>query len=415
MYIKKLNISFIFLTLTNLAYFFFSSVSGYRPITIILKSILGILLLFAFIADYKISKVKIDIRYQFSANYLLNLKKNNHELFAAIFLSLSIFVLAVVSVIWSPAKSYGLFKTLNLFLNTIFITLINIYYIKRLTLQNLRLLHIISISLALLTLIVAFVLNPFNYDSSQSISLNRWSHIQYSSFLALIFFISIYSYHKSKGTISSKSFFRMIYLLLYSLILIGIYYSALRSSIIGMFLASVMLVSYSIIKRKSISVILTLTFLVLLPVTLIIFKPFGDNKAAVRYGNILQFEDLKFNNDGPIQSRISAYKESQEISIKNLPFGTGFGGYKTQSRLAYYLNYPHNIFLETIIELGIPGTILLLLLFYFLIKATIKISPILTAMFVYALTLAFFSKDIPNQSFLFLIIAIIISSNKSSQ
>ncbi len=315
MYIKKLNISFIFLTLTNLAYFFFSSVSGYRPITIILKSILGILLLFAFIADYKISKVKIDIRYQFSANYLLNLKKNNHELFAAIFLSLSIFVLAVVSVIWSPAKSYGLFKTLNLFLNTIFITLINIYYIKRLTLQNLRLLHIISISLALLTLIVAFVLNPFNYDSSQAISLNRWSHIQYSSFLALIFFISIYSYYKSKGTISSKSFFRIIYLLLYSLILIGIYYSALRSSIIGMFLASVMLVSYSIIKKKSISVILTLTFLVLLPVTLILFKPFGDNKAAIRYENFLQFEDLKFNNDGPIQSRISAYNESQEIII----------------------------------------------------------------------------------------------------
>ncbi len=395
----KQNISFIILTLANLAYFFFSSVSAYKPSTLYIKLILGLILVTAIVSDVKLIKI----------NSFINTKILFNPANKALFLVFLFFILnIVVSIIYSSDKPYGLFKIINLVSNLSFITLANLYYLNRLNNETCKIPVIITVSIAIITLIAAIIINPFHYGAVKEIGFYYWGHIQYSSFLALTFFMLIYFWDKTAITDKPKI---IIYNLLFSILILGIYYTALRSSIIGMFVACLLLFITYLFSKTPLHRRLTLLFAVILPLLLLYIEPFGEGKTSVRYSNLLQVEEMNFNDDAPIRTRLSAYKESIDIINNNLPFGTGFGGYRNQSELAEYINYPHNIFLETLIELGIPGILLLvLLLIMILIKFTLKM-PILLSFFIYALTLSFFAKDIPNQSFLFLIIALVLHKN----
>lgn len=417
MKIKKTDITFIILTFANLAYFFFSSVSGYKPIILYIKTTLGIILTIAIIADkyfLKLYNNRENLPTSAATTKIFNLRQSFKSILRIrefiFFYIFFFFILA--SLIYSPDQNYGVFKLINLIFNIIFITFANIYYLKRLDIRNEITLFWIVSAVAVMSIILAVIISPFNYDSSQVVSLTRWSHVQYSIFLALAYFIVLYIYLKEKVIFPATDVrplqgqTNLVAIPILSILLFGIYYAGLRSSIIGIILANAIIFLYSLFAKKPNTIKIATLFLTLLPIILIFLQPFGKEKTTIRYDNMLQIEEMKFNNDEPIQTRLHVYKESFEIIKRTFPIGTGFGGFKPQTELSNQSNYPHNIFLETLIELGLPGIILLLIILFLNIKTAFKTSPIIAAMLIYGLTLAFFSKDIPNQSFILLCIAL---------
>ncbi len=461
MHIKKSDITFTILTLANIGYFFFSSMSGYKPLTLYLKASLGIILALAIIVDFFASKTSGTTLPKLSFRHTLSFRRTcvflhpdlsgRESNFYLLFI-----ILTAASLTYSADKIYGVFKLSNLLLNIIFITFANIYYINRLNSRNEKTLFWIAAGTAIISLAIAIVISPFNYDSSQVISLTRWSHVQYSRFLALAYFIVLYVYMSGRDTslatkvsseplchsgesrnpiksekdislatnVSSEPLCHSgesrnpirnpITIPILIILLFGLYYSGLRSSLIGIILATGFIFLYSLIKIKSIKTKAVTFVLTLIPIVLIIAQPLDEEKTTIRYDNLLQYEEMKFNYDSPIQTRLYVYKESVELIKLTFPIGTGFGGYKPQSESTNWNNYPHNIFLEALIELGLPGILLLLIVLILIFKTAYKTSPVFVAVFIYALTLAFFSKDIPNQSFILLCIALAYKTHKTN-
>ena len=69
--------------------------------------------------------------------------------------------------------------------------------------------------------------------------------------------------------------------------------------------------------------------------------------------------------------------------------------------------YPHNLFLEFAVELGIPGILLCTFLLYIIFSSAKKVSTEVFIFFIFALWLAMFSKDIPTQSLLWIGLAFV--------
>lgn len=407
------KLSFILFTLSNLAYFFFSSMSGYRPSTLFIKVSLGILLAVFMIFDINsVSSFKnFNFAKYFNVKFIKSYEELNYTVLSLISVLGLLLLYAFLSLIWTTEFRYGLFKSVNLFLNLIFILVVNVYYFKRLQDIKSDYLEIITATIAVVTFAFAFLIQPFNYDSSQVINIQRWGHIQYSGFLALTIIILLnYYIHKSiNGSLKFMAHIFSMFLLI--LLIYGIYFTAMRSSFIGITLLFLTLFVFSLFKKNHKKFRIVFALITVIPFLLLFLKPFDQVKSTVRFDNLLQYEEMKFNNDAPIKTRLEGYEESMEIIKQNLPFGSGFGGYKTQTQLSNYLNYPHNIFIETIVELGFPGILFLLILLILSIVSAFKSSPLLFSMFIYALTIAFFAKDIPNQSFLFLTISILLSKS----
>lgn len=413
---KSIKLSFILLTLSNLTYFVFSTMSGYRSVTLLIKSSLGVLLAAALIFDiYTVSALgNFNLIKYFNIKYIESYKKQNHSIFLLISASLLLVLYSFITLFWTPAFQYGIFKSVNLLLNLLFVFLANVYYFKRFQVVESNFLQIFTVIIAVVTLSFAFLVKPFNYDSSQIINIQRWGHIQYSSFLSLTAIIFLNSYTRKSLNLSLKISGHTYSLVLLLFLILGIYFAAMRSSYLGITFLLFSMLAFSIYDNTYKNLRIWFALLAVIPVIIIYLKPFESGKATVRFYNLLQYEELKFNNDAPIKTRLEGYKESMGIMRQNLPFGTGFGGYKTQTQLADYLNYPHNIFIETAVELGFPGILILLSIFIILAVTTFKSSPILFSMLIYALTVAFFAKDIPNQSFLFLTISILLSKSIKS-
>ena len=413
---KSIKSSFLLLTLSNLAYFFFSSMSGFRPATLLVKVSLGLLLAASIVVDvYIVSSSKIlNLTKYFNIEFIKSYKKLYLTNLLLIVVSVLFVLYSILSLIWTTAFQYGLFKSVNLFLNILFVLLANVYYLKRLHDAKNNFLENITVTIAVVTLSLAFFIKPFNYDSSQIINIQRWGHIQYSGFLSLTLIIFLNSYTRKSLNRSLKFSEHSYSLLLILFLIYGIYFTAMRSSFIGITLLLFSLFSFSLFDKKYKQFRINFAIIAVIPFLILFLKPFESGKAFVRFDNLLQYEEMKFNNDAPIKTRLDGYEESIKIIKQNLPFGTGFGGYKTQTQLSNYLNYPHNIFIETIVELGFPGIFLLLILFTLLIISALKSSPILFSLFIYALTISFFAKDIPDQSFLFLTISILLSKSIKS-
>lgn len=115
--------------------------------------------------------------------------------------------------------------------------------------------------------------------------------------------------------------------------------------------------------------------------------------------------------------RFDQFKLAYRLFLEKPFFGHGTGAF------AYYWSgfdqrdYPHNLFLELLLEYGIIGTTLfstLLVLFYKILKK-IKYSyyyPFLYSLFIFALFSSFTSLDIPNQFLLFQVFAYVFVSYK---
>ncbi|MDO6355732.1 O-antigen ligase family protein [Caloramator sp. CAR-1] len=176
----------------------------------------------------------------------------------------------------------------------------------------------------------------------------------------------------------------------------SIYLTQSRGPVLAMILAFLLvkLMGKFNFKRtyKSIKIKKNLTYFILIVLLFIIstnINNFLNNShiIASRF-NILLNKSLLLS-DANFLSRINLYREAINLIKNNLFFGIGIGNY---SYYSYTSNYPHNLVLEILCELGLLG---LTTWMFFIIRffKQLKENTLLKVLFVQSLLFSFFSGD----------------------
>jgi len=318
----------------------------------------------------------------------------------------------LLTLAYSLSPIFGFEKWLNLLLGPM-VSIVGVYYLTS-TWTEYRLKtykYFLSITAVTLSLF-AVIINPFTYDGLYSITALKWSHVIYARYLAsafvLLYILLILSQNNKEK-------------ICLSLVLIltapGIYFTSLRASLIGLAVVIPLIIITSFIKKEPRRNIIATFAVILFSVLFTIILSFTFNsKAGERTLRISEFNNIEEIKDGAFTSRIEAYKIAIERIQKNPIAGLGFGGFRTyyKNNLPLWIKYPHNIFLETQVELGIGGTLLLLYLLYLIFKKSYNLLPYFFYFFLFAFILSLFAKDLPGQGLLFLGLGLSISSEKSN-
>lgn len=391
MTIKKSIIKYIIeILLVNLfiVNVFISSITTYNLNSFIIKSISTVLLFIVVFTDCK--NTRFDL--------LDHLKSSQFKKLLSI---LVVFLLIpLISLSYSSNFAFGLQKLISLSISTIPTILAFFYILLTLNKERFHTFIFSIIIISFISVILILIIEPFSYDGSTPKSLTTWSHVIYGRFISSAYII-IFFYLlnlKNKKLIPPVS-------LCLSIIIIGIFLSGLRAALLGAFIfALLILIIYLFQKKLRVINLSGLLLSIIVSLLLINIIPTGNKILFNRFNNLQDIEDFRFNYDSPIHTRYNSYDISIEI-IKERPFlGTGFGGFRNYNDdyFTQVIKYPHNIFLEFFVELGIPGILLLLFLLYIIFSSTKKISVEVLLFFLFALWLAMFSKDIPSQSLLWI-------------
>ena len=344
----------------------------------------------------------------------INLKSSlvNHKSLIINFKLLIIVFYPLLTLIYSLNPIFGFEKWLNLLLGPM-VSIVGVYYITS-TWNEYRLKaskYFLSITAVTLSLF-AVIINPFTYDGLYSITALKWSHVIYARYLAAAFIVLFIF------LILAKNEKERIYLFLVLVLTApGIYFTSLRASLIGLAVVIPLIIITSFIKKEPRRNLIATFAVILFSVLFTIILSFTFNsKAGERTLRISEFNNIEEIKDGAFTSRIEAYKIAIERIQKNPIAGLGFGGFRTyyKNNLPLWIKYPHNIFLETQVELGIGGTLLLLYLLYLIFKKSYNLLPYFFYFFLFAFILSLFAKDLPGQGLLFLGLGLSISGEKSN-
>ena len=388
--IKAQNIKDIFLILTFLASLIISAISNYSYNSFVLKAMINLILLIFIYFDYKQLKKKKGISYRIDYKLIL--------------IILLLIILPAITLIYTKNLIFGFEKLLYLIIGTIPLILASNYLLK--TFINDRFYKFIEILvvICIVGVISSLILKPFQFGTLYKFSLENWSHVIFGRFIAatslIIFMLSFNTDGKRFILLSSITI----------LLVFGTFYSGLRAASIGITIFMLIFYIYSLYKKKLKTVHKIFPVFIFLMASILIIISFKNNKVVEqRFENMTDFNQLTFNEDAAIGARIEAYKISIERFEKHPIIGLGFGGFRTyyKSDLPIWIKYPHNIFLEALVETGIIGFILFIYLLIMVYKKLYKISFELFLFFIFSLWLAMFSKDIPTNSMLLIGIAFI--------
>lgn len=120
----------------------------------------------------------------------------------------------------------------------------------------------------------------------------------------------------------------------------------------------------------------------------------GKNGKRASIATIVQSPEK--TNDDAVNVRREIYALSVEMIKEKPVFGWGIGGFKNPDKgyLAMFNKYPHNLFLEVGVEFGVVGIIFLIYLLSTIFRTLLNYEPIWLSIFLLALWLSMFSKDI---------------------
>lgn len=391
-YLKPIKQSDAFFYLFSIFYLlslFFSPMSNYRLISFIIKIFFSLITFTFLFLDYKKNNFNFSRKiYSQSNKYIL-------------FLFSILIIILTISITYSADKVFGFLKILNLIINFTTLYFSTIYLLIRINSDIFSNLYKLITPIIVISILTAIFLDPFRYFyDPHKFDYKIWSHVLYGKFLGIFFFVSIIYFFRDKKANSYIIFFVML------IIITGMYFTGLRSSFLMLLIISVFFLVYYIIKSHRILKLILASFLILYQTTLLIWNPGFSQIQKERFDNIFEFEK-KINYDAPLSSRYYALQESKELFSDNWIKGVGFGGFRSQSELTEYLKYPHNIFVEFAVELGIFGIAYFLI---FLVLVLIRIwhsSFIFRMFFLYGFCLSMISKDIANQSLLFISLALL--------
>lgn len=388
-FLNKKEISYFIFLASLILSTLFAPISNYSPLSFIVKGMNAIILIVATLIVQKNEKLAFS---KISTNLSITLVSMN---FFALFLA--------VTLLYSSNTYFGSLKWFN-FLIT-FYPLVYAYYVLFLTMNKTRS-YILNLQLGLLllfTLIIILVIHPFGYNGIYSLSLDQWSHVILGRFIGLLSLMFILFYLNRVFNISHS----VAFLISTSLFLLNLI-TGLRGGILAIGIIAVCLVGYSLLKKNYLrGIIVSLSLLSTLFVFFIFPDTFG--LAGDRIINLAGYSEGKSVLDGSISARESLYKISIETIKHKWLWGTGFGGFKDPNlgRDAFIIKYPHNLFLEFWVELGIPGVGIILIFLYYLFKKSKEINFQITLLILYPLLLSMFSKDIPGQTLFVIPIALL--------
>jgi len=370
-----------------------STISNYSTVSFILKTLSFIIVFVLIIIDIKVNSISIRELFASQIN-----KKFFFALGGLVFLP-------ALSLLYSINPYFGFLKITALLISTI-PPVLAISYLFLTRGKNNLLITITSLQvLTTLLIISGLVINPFTPQTSYSFQIDRWSHVLAGRLEGIVFIITLLLLINEKNK-------KLV--LIYSLLLIlfgyGIAITGLRSSLLGIILFTpVIILWYLYTKRIDLKRLSTISIIAAITIILCIVFPSSNQKITERYKSMADIENMRFGEDGAIHSRLDAYWISFEMFKERPIEGWGFGGFRNNNfgGLAYDIKYPHNIFIEFLVELGIIGLIFFLWLLY-LIISSIKFSPVLVFIFLFTVWLALFSKDIPSNTMLWVFLSFII-------
>lgn len=428
-----------------------AAISNYKPASFILKTAATLLLLILIFADARQKS------YPLRSSYSI---KRNRNLYLIIILLVFI---PSISLAYSVNINFGLMKLILLLTSTIPTILIFKYIIDTTDEKRLYVFIISLAAITVLSLVIILLTNPFNYSGNYSIGFSNWSHVIYGRYIsaASLIFILLYvfSYHENSW----------MYLLIFVISFAALLFSQFRAGVMDIFVLSLVITIGEILKsvfrfRNKSGMTRYFTVYRFLNKFGITGKVYTDLRSrndsrqvrlrrtsshfdrlsvsySIRFNRILKAGLLlviiaasfiitgflikngsrydtiisgTLDVDGSIGSRLKAYEYSIENIIHKPLTGTGFGGFYSEevAKEVSWMKYPHNIFLEIGVELGIPVLILFCWMVITVFIKQYKYSPVIFYFFLFAFLLAQTSKDLPNQG-MFLIGLVFLGDLKS--
>jgi len=376
-----------------------STISNYSTVSFILKALSFIIVFVLIIIDIKANSI------------------NSKELFASrinkkfYFTLAGLIFLPALSLLYSANPYFGFQKITTLIISTI-PPVLAISYLLLTRGENKLLITITSLQvLTTLLIISGLVINPFSPQTSYSFQIDRWSHVLAGRLEGVVFIITLLLWIHEKNKMRL-----IIYAVLLILFAYGISITGLRSSLLGIiFFAPVIISWYLYTKRIDQKRFSATIIIAAITIIMCIIFPSSNRKITERYESMADVENMRFGEDGAIHSRLDAMKISYVMFKERPILGWGFGGFRNYyfKQAGYDIKYPHNIFIEFTVELGIVGLIFFLWLLY-LIISSVKLSSALVFIFLFTVWLALFSKDIPSNTMLWIWLAF-IPKTKSNQ
>jgi len=240
-----------------------------------------------------------------------------------------------------------------------------------------------------------------------------YSHVGFGRYMGFVFLVSLINLMYF-GFFKKYSADKVFLIVSFA----GLALSGLRGAVTSSLVIAVILIFYTIRKKnisksfsRNVSLLKLFSVLAggLLLLTGIVYFNNSFHILFSRFIQMFNVFDVKNLTDGAIQTRLHIYGTSFDIFKQNIFFGRGLGSYFDESLFIYTkgLKYPHNIFIEYGIELGIAGLIFIFSLLFIIYKAALKVNILLSFIFLYFLLLAMFSYSIPFQTGLFSFIAFI--------
>ncbi len=365
-----------------------STISNYNTEYLFVKAVFTSITIIILFFDYRKNRIK------------LNFKDKHFNKFISIIITLIIF--PAVTILYSHNAEFGLAKLLYLVISTIPVILFFYYLLLTWNTSRLNIFYFILISIGIIGVSLSLILKPFEYELYK-FSLLSWSHVIFGRYIgaaALIsFFLLINARDKTKI---------YLYAAIAFMLFIGTYYTALRASALGLLIFSLVYLIYSLIKQKGKYLNIAFSIILILAVTAVAFIYLNFNhKILYRYNNLTSIESIE--NDSAIGARLEAYKTGLEKFEESPIIGLGFGGFKSKNNIdiTALINYPHNLFIEVLVEFGIIGFILFSFLVYLILKHSYKISFEVFLFFLFMMWLGLFSKDLPTNSMFLMGIAFI--------
>jgi len=324
-----------------------------KLVSVIFFSVMTVLRL-KFIYDIKVNNV----------SQIIVTDLTNPFLKKFIVVSAIIFLILSATLSYSHYTDYGIWKIVNLVLVMfpfLFLVLINIKH------EPMKLYEIfVKVTEIFLVTggLFVFLLAPFDYLGIEyKLSLERWSHVVFgrvSGFLFLIYLLHLLLL-KEKVTIYN--------LLIIAVSIYSIYLTGLRAAIVGLMIIIplIFIVSFYF-KREFIRIAKLAAVLVVVVVLGLLFN--NTNESSERLGKISSIVTTGETDDGAVNARLDGWMVGWEM-IKDSPFlGRGIGGYNSEFRdyeVQKLIEYPHNLFVELVVEFGLLGWIFSIMLILFIV------------------------------------------------
>jgi len=305
--------------------------------------------------------------------------------------------ICLLSLLWSSNTTYGLNKLWGIVL--IIIPLTGSYLIldKLYGYRLLKVLFFWLVFIGILLTIIFFATHPFSYKNS----LNElgYSHVGYGRLISYAFILSLVNILLKIELSTSR-------ILVAAFLGSGLVLSGLRGAWISVIISTIFFLlnqDTNVIKNYAFRIVLVIPIIVLI----ILIQPKYYQNIEKRIANLKSIVVANSNFDGSINARMQAYEVSYNMFLDKPFTGRGIGGFNIvykNKKLPQAIEYPHNMLVEVLVELGLVGFSLLMLLFWLTAKKIKRINGVLYLIFLNGFILSLFSGNIADQKILFVLI-----------